>query len=187
MIALQLRQVNQFNQQEIAHKEKIMKKILSLCALVGISNVCLADPILTDSVLNTRSAWASSVCAGKVVSIDALNNNLAAEGGVLYKSENIHGGRGPSFLVQKVSERTNKQTVEVRNARCEVIGALGLFATDRPYGSRYYSRSGGSGQDAVDFLNQANLVGSNNILIEGVNGKWIRVARPDGRHGNIRK
>jgi len=35
--------------------------------------------------------------------------NAIPGGGVLYKPENLHGGRGPSFLVQNVAERTNKQ------------------------------------------------------------------------------
>ncbi len=166
-----------------------MKNIITIgISVLSLASVVLADePILNASEVNARLAWTDTVCAGKVVSIDALNNNVGAEGGVLYKSENIHGGRGPSFLVQKVSERTNKKTIEVRNARCEVIGALGLFATDQPYGSRYYSRSGGTGQEGTEYLAIARQVGSNNILIEGVNGKWILVHNPTERDGNIRK
>jgi hypothetical protein len=106
---------------------------------------------------------------------------------VLYKPSNLHGGRGPSFLVQNVAERTNKQVLEIRNARCEVIATIGLFRTDQPYGSRYYMRSGGSGQDADELLRLASLVGSTNILIEGVNGKWIRIKNPNEREGTIRK
>jgi hypothetical protein len=120
-------------------------------------------------------------CRGKVVPINAIPG-----GGVLYKPSNLHGGRGPSFLVQNVAERTNKKTIEIRNARCEVIATLGLFATDQPYGSRYYSRSGGTGQDAEELLRLAELAGSSNILVEGVN-KWIRVRNPNERDGSVRK
>ena len=124
--------------------------------------------------------FAQTVCAGKVVPIMSLSE-------VLYKPSNLHGGRGPSFLVQNVAERTNKQVLEIRNARCEVIATIGLFRTDQPYGSRYYMRSGGSGQDGDELLRIASLVGSTNILIEGVNGKWIRIKNPTEREGTIRK
>lgn len=124
--------------------------------------------------------FAQTVCAGKVVPIMSLSE-------VLYKPSNLHGGRGPSFLVQNVSQRTNKQVLEIRNARCEVIATIGLFRTDEPYGSRYYMRSGGSGQDADGLLALASQVGSTNILIEGVNGTWIRIKNPENREGTIRK
>ncbi len=124
--------------------------------------------------------FAETPCAGNIVPITAF-------GGVLYKPENIHGGRGPSFLVQDVSERTHKPVLEIRNARCEVIATIGLFRTDQPYGSRYYMRSGGTGQDSNQLQALASQVGSSNILIEGINGKWIRVKNPNGREGNIRK
>ena len=120
-------------------------------------------------------------CRGKVVPINSISG-----GGVLYKPSNLHGGRGPSFLVQNVAERTNKKVIEIRNARCEVIATLGLYATDQPYGSRYYSRSGGSGQDGDELLRLAQLAGSSNILIEGVN-KWIRVRNPNERDGSVKK
>lgn len=155
--------------------------------ILSAASAFAADPLVSEAASTGKIAWTDTICAGHVVSIDALNNNVGAEGGVLYKSENIHGGRGPTFLVQKVSERTNKTRLEIRNARCEVIGAVGLFATDQPYGSRYYSRTGGSGHDGIDLLNEAQLVGSNNILVEGINGQWILVHNPLERDGNIRK
>lgn len=131
-------------------------------------------------VFASAQDFAETRCAGNVVPITSF-------GGVLYKPENLHGGRGPSFLVQDVSERTNKPVLEIRNARCEVIATIGLFRTDQPYGSRYYMRSGGSGQDSGELFRLASLVGSSNILIEGVNGKWVRVKNPNSREGNIRK
>ena len=112
--------------------------------------------------------------------------NEIAGAGVLYKPSNLHGGRGPSFLVQNVGERTNKRVLEIRNARCQVIATIGLYATDQPYGSRYYMRSGGTGQDADELLRLAMLVGSPNILIEGVN-KWVRIKNPQNREGSVRK
>lgn len=123
-----------------------------------------------------------SPCSGKVVPIDAVPG-----GGVLYKAENIHGGRGPSFLVQNVSQRTNKQSLEIRDAYCRPIATIGLFRTDQPYGSRYYMRTGGTGQGADELLNLTKPTGSTAILIEGVNGTWIRVKNPLNREGSVRK
>jgi hypothetical protein len=145
-----------------------------------VSSLSLALPLLIGaSAVHAQDPFAP--CRGKVVPINSIPG-----GGVLYKPSNLHGGRGPSFLVQNVGERTNKKVIEVRNARCEVIATLGLFATDQPYGSRYYSRSGGTGQDADELLRLAQLAGSTNILIEGVD-KWIRISNPGERNGSVRK
>lgn len=150
-----------------------MKRYLIAAALFAVPAVFSAGAAVAQD-------FAQTVCAGKVVPIMSLTE-------VLYKPSNLHGGRGPSFLVQNVGERTNKQVLEIRNARCEVIATIGLFRTDQPYGSRYYMRSGGTGQDADELLRLASLVGSSNILIEGVNGKWIRIRNPNEREGTIRK
>lgn len=132
------------------------------------------------SISGVASAQTTTVCHGKVVSIGSL-------GRVLYKPSNIHGGRGPSFLVQNAGERTGKPVLQIRNARCEVIATIGLFATDQPYGARYYMRTGGSGQDDDQLYALASKVGSSNILIEGVNGKWIRIQDPRSREGAVQK
>ena len=126
--------------------------------------------------------FAETICSGKIVPI-----NEVPGAGVLYKPSNLHGGRGPSFLVQNSSQRTNKKVLEIRNARCEPIATIGLYRTDQPYGSRYYMRSGGTGQDDTELLRIANLVGSNTILVEGINGTWIRVRNPTIREGSVRK
>ena len=145
--------------------------------------VLLAAPLFVSAESAvTKSLEFDSVCKGKIVNIDSIPG-----GAVLYKSDNIHGGRGATFLVQNVSQRTGKEVLEVRNARCETIGALGLYATDFPYGARYYARTGGSGQSGADFLAQAVLVGSTNILIEGIGGTWIMVHNPTERDGSINK
>jgi hypothetical protein len=143
-------------------------------ALVMVSSVGHAQPADVP-FLNTP-------CAGKVISIGAL-----AGGGVLWKSENIHGGRGPTFLVQNVQHRTNKQTLEIRDAYCRPIATIGLFRTDSPYGSRYYMRTGGTGQSDTELLALAQRAGSTNILVEGLNGTWIRVRDPRNRDGSVWK
>ena len=129
-------------------------------------------------------AMAQSNSVGDCKNIVSINS--IPGGGVLYKSENIHGGRGPTFLVQNVAERTNKKVIEIRDARCQLVGAFGLYATDYPYGSRYYSRTGGTGFDPGDLEALLKRVGSTNFLVEGVN-KWIRVRNPFNRDGSVNK
>ena len=120
---------------------------------------------------------ASNSGCRNVVSISSLTN-------VLYKPVNEHGGRGPSLLVQNSGERTGKSKVEIRDANCKAIASLGLYATDQPYGARYYSRSGGSGHSAEQLLSLARRAGQSYILIEGRN-KWIKINNPTQRQGDV--
>lgn len=160
----------------------MMNKLLTLMISVFLPVLAFAQESSTGlEIYNSEKALASTVCEGKVVPINSI-----AGGGVLYKSSNLHGGRGPTFLVQNAGERTGKQVIEIRNARCEWIGSFGLYATDQPYGARYYTRSGGSAIDSNGLLAEASKVGSNNILVEGKD-KWIRVKNPQNRDGSVRK
>lgn len=143
--------------------------------------ITLVASLALPSVANSEPFYKTR-CAGKVVPIGAIQ-----DGGVLYKPENIHGGRGPSFLVQNVGQRTNKQSIEIRDANCQPIATFGLFRTDSPYGSRYYMRTGGTGQSDSELRALALRVGSTDILVEGVNGTWIRVRDPLNREGSVRK
>ena len=154
-------------------KNTLIKLGLICFSLTATSGILLAQE---------KTAPATNICSGKIVPINSIPGNA-----VLYKPSNLHGGRGPSFLVQNVAQRTLKQTLEIRNARCEPIATLGLFRTDFPYGSRYYSKSGGTGQEDAELLRLARLAGSNNILVEGVNGTWIRVRNPVEREGSVNK
>ena len=105
--------------------------------------------------------------------------------GVLYKPENEHGDRGPTFLVQNPIERTGKRRIEVRDVRCRKISSFGLFSTDFPFGARYYQRSGGSRHTPKQLTTLARKAGSTAILVEGVGGKWILVKNPRRREGII--
>ena len=158
----------------------ILKHTLALCS----AQLLTLHVFAMGSLAQTATPLPPPNSVGTCVNIVSINRIPGA--GVLYKPSNVHGGRGPSFLVQNVKERTNKQVIEVRDARCQPIGTFGLFRTDQPYGSRYYSRSGGSGFDDDQLLGLAKRVGSSNILIEGV-GKWILVKNPKNREGSVRK
>lgn len=157
-----------------------MKKILLNLLFSSVPLVALADSTAAPEQDPYEQWLAKTICAGKVVPIDSIENK-----GVLYKAENVHGGRGPTFLVKNAAERTGKQVIEIRDARCQVIGSFGMFVPDGMYGARYYTRTGGSGIDNQGLLEAASKVGSTNILVEGTNGKWIRVKNPMNREGSL--
>ena len=113
----------------------------------------------------------------KVVSIQGLN-------GILYKPENLHGGRGPTLLVQNPYERTGKRRIEVRDLNCKLISSFGLYRTDWPYGARYYERSGGGKHTAKQLSLLAKKGGGASILVEGVQ-KWILIKNPLRREGEV--
>ena len=133
------------------------------------------DTTNTDDNSNDNSS--SGECAN-VVSVGRL-------GGVLYKPVNLHGGRGPTLIVKNTSQRTYKSRLQIRNMKCQQIATIGLFTTDKIYGSRYYMKSGGTGQTAGQLLELAKRAGSNSILIEGVRGSWIKIANPLNREGGL--
>lgn len=156
-----------------------MKKIISgVVSLLLLGTLCGAADPATEADTFEQTGLAQTICAGKVVPITSLS-------GVLYKSENVHGGRGPTWLVKNTAERTHKKVIEIRNARCEVIGSFGMFAENGMYGDRYYTKTGGSGIEADGLIAEGNKVGSLNILVEGVDGKWIRVKNPTQREGAL--
>jgi len=120
---------------------------------------------------------ASSPC-GTVVSIDAVR-------WVLYKPSNLHGGRGPTFLVQNPSERTGKNRLEIRDVNCKVIAYFGLWAVDAPYGARYYQGiPRGSRFSAKKLAQAASRAGSSAILVQG-KGKLIKIDDPRKRQGAV--
>ncbi len=119
----------------------------------------------------------SDECAEKV-SIDDLN-------GVLYKPDNLHGARGPTFLVQNAYERTKKKRIVIRDVNCKIISQFGLYATDWPYGARYYQKSGGGKHSASQLYRLAKLAGSSNIFVEGTKGRQIVITDPRKRQGTI--
>lgn len=176
----------------------MLKRLSIFTSAVVVTSLCLSNAFAQDIVVEPSAAGVPSAVTltnssgltktvvvandetcSNVVSIDSLRY-------VLYKPSNLHGARGPTFLVQNPRERTGKRVIEVRDVNCKRIGSFGLFATDFPFGARYYQRSGGSRLTAEQLLARARLGGSNAILVEGKN-KWIRVNNPLNRQGTIKK
>lgn len=144
--------------------------------MVTIRNFFSLLSLLLLVVTPSYSQTSTTICS-TVVSINSLD-------GVLYKPENLHGARGPTFLVQNPAERTNKKRLQVRDTNCKLISTFGLFRTDFPYGARYYQKSGGSNHNARKLRQLAKKSGTGGILIEGLK-KWILVKDPTKREGVI--
>src|SRR6185312_2375058 len=86
--------------------------------------------------------------------------NISKARGVLYKDDNVHGGRGLTALYQNPSERTGTKRVQLRTVKgCQLIGTLGLFACDQPYGCRYYAAYG-SNPTKAEILKKTRKDGS---------------------------
>ena len=122
-------------------------------------------------------AETSKVCS-QVVSIDSLD-------GILYKPDNLHGGRGPTLLVQNPVEWTGKRKLVIRDLNCKIISAFGLWQIDWPYGARYYERTGGGKHTATQLVKLAAESGSRAILVQGRGNKWIKIDSPLKRQGNL--
>ena len=126
---------------------------------------------------NTKVESVSPASCSKIVDISSLRN-------VLYKSENLHGSRGMTILFQNPNERPGKKKLEMRNCSCnKKVGYFGLYATDYPYGARYYQQTGGSGNQLSTILGK---LGGKCLLVEG-KGKWIKVPDATKRSGSITK
>jgi len=127
---------------------------------------------------DSEKSNSSGVCAN-TVSISDLP-------GILYKPINEHGGRGPTMIFQAGHRRTGKNKLVIRDANCNVIASLGLASAQGPYGERFYSRSGGSGQSHTQLHALAlQSAGSTNILIEGKGDLWIKIEDPENRQGRL--
>ena len=136
---------------------------------------------LTALLLTAASASAESITAcGRIVPITEA-------GQILYKPTNVHGGRGPTFLVQNYDEQTGRKRREIRRATdCKRIGYFGLWSIGWPYGERYYQRApGGSRLSAKDLYTKAGGRRKSAILVQGINGRWIRIANPLKREGEV--
>ena len=134
--------------------------------------------LLLASFLLAGVTHASADDCSNVVSITSLD-------GVLYKPDNLHGGRGPTLLVQNAGLRTGKRKIEIRDILCRKISSFGLYSTDWPYGARYYEKSGGGKHSATELRKLAKSAGSTNILVEGKKGSWILIQDPLVREGEV--
>lgn len=142
-------------------------------------------------LLLTSSAFAERFRAARLKSkATATCTNVAALStahGVLYKDSNLHGGRGLTALYQNPNERTGTRKIEIRTVNaCSLIGTLGLYKCDSPYGCRYYAAYGSSPTKSK-LVAAARKDGSTNVLLQGKGGKWWSLPANSSRGGQVNK
>jgi len=105
---------------------------------------------------------------------------------ILYQPANVHGGRGPSFLLG----------CQVRNlwpagATLRIYGENGSTLRyafrmwdvgHHPYGRRYYT---GVGTSSAGLLQLAQAAGGSAIYIQGKGNTCYKINNPNNRQGNL--
>ncbi len=91
----------------------------------------------TPTVTPTATRTAAPLCGGrKIIELAKFK-----EGGILYKPDNVHGGRGATLIIQNFKYWYGGKKKRIFDSKCsKVIGAFGWWNLGFPYGERYYSR-----------------------------------------------
>ena len=111
---------------------------------------------------------------------------------IKYKSENVHGGRGPSFLLGcqafPKSHWPRRKRFPVYNANGTQIGRFVTYAAGiHVYGWRAYTGlPGGSPRTADELLRRTQGTGTTNIYINTRGGTCFKVKNPTVNQGTIR-
>ena len=140
------------------------------------------------SILVSSTAFA----AGTKATSGPCQSNYPIPAHALYKSENVHGGRGPSLITSYGNTRQWPacSSVNIYNKNGAIIGRFGCYDPGHlPYGRRFYTGvPGGSYTNASGLYNGARKAGTSNIFIDASNSKkktcWI-VNSPYSRQGGI--
>lgn len=94
-----------------------------------------AAPTFTPTV--TRTATPVPLCRNRKI----IDLQKFGEGGILYKSDNEHGGRGATLIIQNFKYWYGGKQKKIYDSNCnKLIGAFGWWNLGFPYGERYYSR-----------------------------------------------
>jgi hypothetical protein len=111
--------------------------------------------------------------------------------GVLWKPENVHGGRGGSFLlgcqVHSSQWPANTRPLTLLDQNGKTIGKLGLYDPGHhAYGRRYYMKvSGGSFTNVSVLKSRARKAGSPNMYIQGGSRGCWKVSDATRREGSL--
>ena len=147
----------------------LSKTCLKICMLIACG-LCL----------NVAAAHAEDVVPG-------CTTVVSLPGYWKYKPTNVHGGRGPSFILGCQAKRTwpSGRVLTILNAKGKRIGAFGLYDPGHyPYGRRYYTGvPGGSYTSASGLLTGARKGGSSNMFIKVSATKCVKVKTPTGTEG----
>ena len=138
-----------------------MKYILALAAALFVASSANAETLTCTSVTDVKN----------------LRN-------VLYKNENLHGGRGRTFLDQD-HQLGGAGTLKVAGLNGTVFSCFGLFRCDQPYGCRYYQAMCKDTLSNQKFINKAKELGGDYILVGKGRGKCFKVKASASRYGAV--
>jgi len=106
------------------------------------------------------------------------------QGNILYKNENVHGGRGRTFLDQD-HQFGGTPRLMVAGLNKKVFSCFGLFACDQPYGCRYYQAMCGDRLSNAEFIKRARRNGGKKVLVGDGRGKCFSFNASTAREGAV--
>lgn len=135
---------------------------------------------LVASLFVVSSAQAETLTCSTITDVKNLKN-------ILYKNENVHGGRGRTFLDQ-TRQLGGIRRLKVAGLDGTVFSCFGLYKCDQPYGCRYYQATCKDTLSNKKFVERANELGGNYVLVgKGTGGKCFKVQANAARYGAVRK
>lgn len=140
-----------------------MKYILAIAAALFVASTAQAETLTCSSIVDVKT----------------LRN-------VLYKNENVHGGRGRTFLDQD-HQLGGASRLKVAGLNGTVFSCFGLYRCDSPYGCRYYQATCNDTLSNKNFLATAAANGGNYVLVGKGKGKCFKVSASATRYGAVRK
>ncbi|NMC62161.1 MAG: hypothetical protein GYA55_03240, partial [SAR324 cluster bacterium] len=151
-------------------------KILALMALLlACLSESLAQQLTSEPVIESRCK--NTVQLGKF-----------RDGGILYKPENVHGGRGVTFLVQNFKYWFGPKKKNIYDINCKKrIGSVVMWSRGYAYGERYYSRPYGSRDNGASLARKARNISGRPGGIVIVNREFsVRIKDFRKREGFVR-
>lgn len=140
-----------------------MKRILALAATLLFASAAQAETLTCNTTVDVKNAKT-----------------------ILYKNENLHGGRGRTFLDQ-TRQLGGVRTLKVAGLNGTVFSCFGLFKCDQPYGCRYYQAMCKDTLSNKKFIEKAKELGGDYVLVGKGNGKCYKVQASAARYGAVRK
>ena len=127
-----------------------------------------------------RLSISSNLTCTSITDVASLRN-------VLYKNDNVHGGRGRTFLDQD-HRLKGTATLKVAGTNGKVFSCFGLYRCDNPFGCRYYQAMCYDRVSNTDFIRLARANGGTKYALVGKdNGPCYKIDTSLSRYGSVRK
>ena len=156
-------------------KKNTLRRAALFIILLFCGSQSLAQDINTEPLINSRCK--NTVQLGKF-----------RDGGILYKPENAHGGRGATFLVQNFKYWFGPRKKNIYDMNCKKrIGSVVMWSRGYAYGERYYSRPYGSRDNGTSLARKAKNISGRPGGIVIVNREFsVRIKDFREREGFVR-